>query len=152
MNILDELRNDIANGDELQYDYEIDCVSVTVLMDYSDTEIQIIATDEDGISHTWETEKWAFDEVIYELEDFIRDSESYATKEAISKAIVNDSEVQDVDGLCVRVMAMDNGSETTVYYYTDSPEPNLSVTVRNSDLEDDEDGVIEKVADFFVNF
>ena len=156
-NIIDEIKDDILNGGELQYDYEIDGVSITVLMDYSDTEIQIIATDEDGISHTWETEKWAFDEVIYDLEDFIRDSESYATKEAIRRAI-NDCGVRQDDGNC-QVCAIADDRETTIYYYncasfemTPHTTPIVSVTVRNSDLEDDEDGVIEKIADFFIRY
>lgn len=50
MNIIEELKNDILTGDEVQYNYEIDGVGVTILMDYGDEEIQILASDYNGHS------------------------------------------------------------------------------------------------------
>ena len=91
------------------------------------------------------------------MEDFVLDPVLYATKEAIRRAI-NDCGVRQDDGNC-QVCAIADNKETTIYYYnctsmemTPHTTPIVSVTVRNSDLEDDEDGIITKVAEFFANY
>lgn len=79
MNIIDTIKNDINNGDEFQYDYEIDGVMVTVLMDYSEDEIQIMASTHKHIFNTWIIGEGNFtaDGAVDELVNFIRQPKKY---------------------------------------------------------------------------
>lgn len=79
MNIIDTIKNDINNGDEFQYDYEIDGVMVTVLMDYSEDEIQIMALTPTHIFNSWIIGEGSFtiDGAVDELVKFIRQPKKY---------------------------------------------------------------------------
>ena len=53
------------------------------------------------------------------------------------------------DGIDCCVSAFDNGAKTTIQYQGDTI---VSVTVDDQDIVANKDGIIAKVADFFINF
>jgi len=80
MTIIEQIKDDIINCNELQYNYEIDGVSVTVLMD---DEITILANyNKYDLFFSWIIGDWynTVDEAVNELEQFIKDPLDYGFK------------------------------------------------------------------------
>ena len=145
--IIDEMRNDILNGDELRYDYEIDGVSVTVIMDDFPW-VRIIAG-----GNEWETyvgnehyDGLSLNETLDELAKFIAYE---SVKSAIKDALKDKYCVKE--GVDFNIRASDNGARTTIQYQYQGDKI-VTVTVENQDLVDDEDGILTKVAEFFANY
>ena len=137
------MKDDILNGEELEYNYEIDGVNVTVLADDFPW-VRILAG-----GCEWETyvgnehyDGLSLDDTLDELSKFIKyESIKSSIKDALK------------DKFCVKegVTAFDNGFETTIQYQYRGKRL-VSVSFDNQDLIDDKDGVITKVAEFFVNY
>ena len=147
-NIIDEIKNDILNGDELRYDYEIDGVSVTVIMDDFPW-VRILAG-----GCEWETyvgvehyDGLSLDDTLDELAKFI---EYESIKSTIKDAISDKFCVKE--GADFNISASDNGYETIIQYHHRKHKRLVSVTVHNIDIIADEDGIIAKVAEFFANY
>jgi glycerophosphoryl diester phosphodiesterase len=145
--IIEQMKDDILNGEELQYNYEIDGVNVTVLADDFPW-VRILAG-----GCEWETyvgnehyDGLSLDDTLAELDKFI---EYESIKSAIKDALKDKFRVKECADCFVMVYG--NGFETTIQYQNQDDKI-VTVTVGNQDLVDDEDGIITKVAEFFVNY
>jgi len=147
---IEQLKNDILNGEELQYEYAIDAVRVTVITDDYPW-VRIIAG-----GCEWETyvgnehyDGLSLDDTLAELAKFI---ECESIKSAIRKAI-HDHRMKKNVGLIATaeyIIAVADFNDTVIRYYGNDKD--VSTIVLNADLVDDEDGIITKVAEFFANY
>ena len=141
------MKDDILNGEELQYNYEIDGVFVTVLADDFPW-VRILAG-----GCEWETyvgnehyDGLSLDDTLAELAKFI----AYESIKSTIKDTLKDKGCVK-EGVDCNISASDNGFETTIQYQFQGKRV-VRVEINNQDLVDDEDGVIGKVAEFFANY
>ena len=148
MTIIEQMKDDILNGEELQYDYEIDGVNVTVLADDFPW-VRILAG-----GNEWETyvcnehyDGKPLDCVLDEIADYV--NKQYLTNEI--KRVLGGAWSQKITVLkedyTTTITFKNNPRQYDVGY-----DSTVSVTVNNQDLVDDEDGIITKVAEFFANY
>lgn len=147
MTIIEQMKDDILNGEELQYDYEIDGVSVIVITDDYPW-VTILAGENE-----WETyigdepyDGLSLDDTLAELAKFIKYK---SIKSAIKNTLKDKGCVKE--GVDCNISASDNGFETTIQYQFQGKRV-VRVEINNQDLVDDEDGIITKVAEFFANY